>query len=356
MRQIAFKQKMEVIELYLNGLSTNEIAAKTGISKGAVVTILKDAREGKFPGLELKDRIDELHTLSMRLRKDGLDLEQARLGSVFLRRLLDMGIEPDKLREWIDFNLEISPIPPEGFIPAAMELFHIQKATGKSYAEIASEAKELSEHRQQLVTEVQNLKADEIRAEELKGEVDKAQKEVDRLMVEKNKLEDTLRSYVSFIEKRAEKLGISPDEFEARFKELVSLEEEIASNRGEKSRLAGEIEALSETREKLSSRMEKASADFERDITLIKETRDELVRIAEMKGRYEVEVGDMEWADEILPFLRYPDKVDDPDFKLVAAVVGCIDKWLPTHNLGFSWGVKWGDITKYVHTKRAQFR
>jgi len=30
MRQITFKAKMETIELYLEGLSTNEIVAKTG--------------------------------------------------------------------------------------------------------------------------------------------------------------------------------------------------------------------------------------------------------------------------------------------------------------------------------------
>jgi hypothetical protein len=98
MRQISFQQKMEAIELYLEGISTNDIVDKSQISKGAVVSILKDAREGKFPVLELKDRIDELHGLSVRLRKEALDLTQARLGFTFLRRLLDMDIEPDKLK------------------------------------------------------------------------------------------------------------------------------------------------------------------------------------------------------------------------------------------------------------------
>ncbi|MBW2118170.1 MAG: hypothetical protein JRH09_09675 [Deltaproteobacteria bacterium] len=59
MRQISFQQKMEVIEFYLEGLSTNEIVDKSQISKGAIISILKDAREGKFPVLELKNRIDE---------------------------------------------------------------------------------------------------------------------------------------------------------------------------------------------------------------------------------------------------------------------------------------------------------
>ena len=71
--------------------------------------------------------------------------------------------------------------------------------------------------------------------------------------------------------------------------------------RSEKNKLGGEIEALTERQEKLSSRMEKASSDFERDIKLIRQTRDELAKIAEMKGRYEKEVEDMEWAEQIIP-------------------------------------------------------
>ena len=356
MRPISFKQKMEVIEFYLEGLSTNEIVGKSQISKGAVVSILADAREGKFPALQLKDRIDELHALSVRLRKEALNLPQAELGFTFLKRLLGMDVEPDQLKEWADFCSEISPVPPEGFIPAAMELFHIERATGKSYGEVASEVKELSSQREKLVREVENLKADEIRTKELKGEVDKTQKEVNRLTVEKSKLESAVSSLDSFLQKRAEKLRISPDKLEARFNELVSLEEEIASKRSEKNMLEGEIEALSERHEKLSSSMERASADFKKDVKLIRETRNELAQIAEMKGKYAREVEDMEWAEQILPFLRYPDKVDDSDFKLASTVVGCIDKWLPTQNLGFPWQLKWGDITRHVQSKRAWFR
>ena len=79
------------------------------LSKGAVISILKDAREGNFPRLELRDRIDELHSLSVRLRKENLDLTQAKLGFAFFKRLLDMDIEPEKLEEWIQFCSEISP-------------------------------------------------------------------------------------------------------------------------------------------------------------------------------------------------------------------------------------------------------
>lgn len=356
MRQITFQAKMEALELYLLGLSTNEIVAKTSISKGAVISILKDAREGKFPYPGLKDRVDELHSLSLKLRKQGLDLTQAKLGFTFLRRLLDMGVEPERVKEWIQFCSEVSPTPAEGFIPAAMRLSQIEKETGKSYAEITAEVEELCGQREKLISEVGDLKAKETRARELKDEIEDSQKDIEKLRAKKDELETAVSSLDSFLEKRATKLGISIEELEARFTELIFLEEEIATKRSEKNKLEGEIEALNESREKLSSHMEKAFSNFERDIKLIREMRDELVQIAEMKGRYEREVKDMEWAEQILPFLRYPDKVDDHDFKLGSAVINCIDKWLPEQRLGFPWRVTWSDITRYVQSKRAQLR
>ena len=357
MRQITFGKKMEALELYLDGFSTNEIVTKTSISKGAVISILKDAREGKFPQLELKDRIDELHSLSLRLRKQGLDLAQAKLGFTFFRRLWDIDVEPDKVKEWIEFCSEISPSPPEGFIPAAMELFHIEKETGKGYSEIAAEAKELYSQREELTIEVGDLKAKEGRAKELKGEVEESQTIVNALRVEKDKLESMVGSLESFLQKRAEKLGISLDELEVRFKELISLEEEIATKRGEKNKLEGEIEALTERQEKLSSRVEKASSDFEKDIKLIRETGDELAKIAAMKGRYEKEMEYLEWAAKVLPFLSDPDKVSDEDFSLISIVINCVDKWIQTQP---EWryrfySLNWDEIKRHVQSKSTEF-
>lgn len=157
MRPIPFQAKMKVIELYLEGLSSNKIVAKTGISKGSVISILKDAREGKFPYFQLKDRINELHSLSVRLKKERLELPRAKVEFTFLKRLWDMNVKTDKVEEWVEFCSKISPTPPEGFIPAAMELLQIHKETGKSYAELASEVRELSKQREKLIGEIETL-------------------------------------------------------------------------------------------------------------------------------------------------------------------------------------------------------
>ena len=265
MRQLQFQAKMEVLDFYLQGLSADKVAERTGVSKGAVISIIKDARQGKYPQLELKGRIDELHNLAVRLRKENLDLAQARLGFSFLPRLLAMGIEPERLEEWIDFCSEISPAPPEGFIPAALELLRVEKETGLSYAGLASQVKELADKHWRLSDAIKDLETKEKRHGELKAEIDENEKRASELKAERRKLEAEVSSLNSFIEKRSQALGIPASELEIKLKELVNLDAEIADKQSERNRLQGEVESLNERHQRLSSQMERASADLERD-------------------------------------------------------------------------------------------
>ncbi len=94
MRELPYQTRMTVLDLYLQGLSADRVAEQSGVSKGAVISTIKDAREGKYPPLELKNMVDELHQMAVRLRKEGLDIAQTGLGFSFMRRLYDMGVEP----------------------------------------------------------------------------------------------------------------------------------------------------------------------------------------------------------------------------------------------------------------------
>lgn len=129
-----------------------------GIPEGLVVGIVKDARDGKFPRLDLRGRIDELHSLSSRLRKETLDLAQAKLAFTLLGMLWKLGVEPGRLKELIDFCARMSPDPPEGFVPVAMDLFQLAKETGKTYVQFAQEVKELQTQRERQVVEVGDLR------------------------------------------------------------------------------------------------------------------------------------------------------------------------------------------------------
>jgi len=355
MKQLPFETRMEVLDLYLQGLSGDKVSEKTGVSKGAVISIIKDAREGKYPQLEVKGRIDELHNLAVRLRKQNLDLTQARLGFSFLQRLLSLGVEPDRLEEWISFCSEMSPTPPQDFVPAAMELLKVEKETGLSYHELSSKVEKLAVEQQRLTDTIGDLESREKRSIEIKAEIGENEKRLGELSTERSKLQAEVSSLMSFIQKQSQALGILPGELEAKLGELVNLDEEIASKRSEYNRLQGEVEALSERHEKLSSQMEKASADFKRDIKLLKQVRQELVAVAEMKGRYHKEIENMEWAARVLSFLSDPDKVRDDDFSLISIVLNCMDKWIQLQpDWRFRWySLRWDEIKNYVVSKRA---
>ena len=137
------------------------------------------------------------------------------------------------------------------------------------------------------MVEVKDLQTQAAKAKELNSQMDESEKEVQKLRAQNEKLETNVNFLNKFLLKRAEELGISSDEFERKLGELVSLENEVTNRAKDKTRLEGEIQALTERQEKLSSRMEKASSDFQRDIKLIREMMDELAQIAETKGRYE---------------------------------------------------------------------
>ena len=355
MKQFPFQTKMEVLDVYLQGFSGDKVSEKTGVSKGAVVSIIKDAREGKYPQLELKGRIDELHNLAVRLRKQNLDLAQARLGFSFLQRLLGIGVEPERLEEWIAFCSEISPTPPDGFITAAMDLLKVKKETDLSYTDLVSQVRELAEERQKLTDTIGDLKVTERRSIELKAKIGENEKRLSELKIERSRLEAEVSSLNSFIRKRSQALGITPDELEVKLGELVNLDEEIASKHSEYNRLLGEIEALNERHQRLSSQMERASADFERDTNLLKQVRQQVAALAEMKGRYDKEIENMEWAAKVLPFLSDPDKVSDDDFSLISIVLNCVDKWIqlqPEWRLRW-YSLRWDEIKNYVVSKRA---
>jgi len=237
-----------------------------------------------------------------------------------------------------------------------VELLHIEKETGKGYSEIASEVKELYSQREKLTIEVGDLKAKEDRAKELKGEVEESKERVQKLRLQREQLEKDVNSLNSFLQKKAEGLGIPLNELRARLGELVSLEEEIANKGKERNRLEGEIEALTQTQEKLSSRVQKAFSDFEKDIKLIGETSDELAKIAAMKGRYEKETEHLEWAARVLPFLSDPGKVSDDDFSLISIVINCMDKWIQTQP---EWryrfySLNWDEIKRHVQSKTTE--
>ena len=124
---------------------------------------------------------------------------------------------------------------------------------------------------------------------------------------------------------------------------MATLEAEINERSRRRNVLDGEIEALTERKEKLSAHMEKASTDFARDVESMSKMRAELTRTAVQKGKYEERVRNTAWSTGMISFLINPKSETDPDFDRIDMVVRCLDKWIAQQKL-LAQGLKAGSL------------
>lgn len=92
---------MQVLKLYFKGYSYGGIVEKTGVSKGSVVNIVRELKEGRYPKLEsIMDVVNELRDLAVEIRKGSLEVSKASLGLKFYQRVKDV-VEPQTLDKYI---------------------------------------------------------------------------------------------------------------------------------------------------------------------------------------------------------------------------------------------------------------
>lgn len=94
MDKLSAKKKTTVIKLYLSGLSYDEIAVKTGVSKGTVANIVAELKAGAFPeAADAAEQIELLRELSLDLKHSGLSPGQCAVGLTVLNRVKECGLE-----------------------------------------------------------------------------------------------------------------------------------------------------------------------------------------------------------------------------------------------------------------------
>ena len=72
MEKLTTKKKLAVVRQYLSGMSYDEIAAKSGISKGTVANIVAELKGGGFPeAADAAEQIELLRELSLDLKHSG---------------------------------------------------------------------------------------------------------------------------------------------------------------------------------------------------------------------------------------------------------------------------------------------
>jgi len=141
MKELTEKKRLEILRLFLEGYSYDDISTKNDVAKGSVVNVVNDFRAGRFPAFsDVSDLVDTLRELSVELRRRGAGVPEAMLGLAFFFRLDEMGVKPPDVWTWADMCRELSPpqAPLEEFMSAALELFRLKQETGESYPSLVA--------------------------------------------------------------------------------------------------------------------------------------------------------------------------------------------------------------------------
>jgi predicted DNA-binding protein YlxM (UPF0122 family) len=132
MERLTAKKKLTVVRLYLSGLSYDEIAAKSGVSKGTVANIVAELRVGNSPEAgDVGDQIELLRDLSLDLRRLNLSPGQCAMGLILLNRINECGLDPADIDRW---PMILKSVPNQEdakeFVHLVYSIQEVQKRTG----------------------------------------------------------------------------------------------------------------------------------------------------------------------------------------------------------------------------------
>jgi transcriptional regulator with XRE-family HTH domain len=132
MHRLSAQKKLSVVRKYLSGLSYDEIAIKTGVSKGTVSNIVNELRAGTFPeAADAAEHIELLRDLSLDLKRAKLTPGQCAAGLIVLNRIRECGLEPADIDRWPMILRTIAgENEAQEFIRQVYSILEIQKRTG----------------------------------------------------------------------------------------------------------------------------------------------------------------------------------------------------------------------------------
>jgi len=259
MKELTEIKKIEILRLFLEGYSYDEIATKSDVAKGSVVNVVTDFKNGRFPTFtDATDMVDVLRELSVELRKKGVGVSEALLGIAFFSRLSEIGLTPDKVWLWADMCREISPAeaPVEQFTAAALEVFRLTRETGESYDSVVAKWSKLRAESESLGQEVENLSLE-------KKELETTQAALTEKCHKLKEEKDGLDRDIEELSTRCEALKKETSQLEASRqllnKEVTELDDKVMALRPEMEALEGlgfgkgELETLRVKLEEIAS-------------------------------------------------------------------------------------------------------
>jgi len=145
MEKLTTAKRLQIVKLYLSGLSYDEIAAKTGISKGTVANVVAELKAGNFPeAANVSELIETLRELSQDLRRLRLTPGQCAIGLTILNRINECGLDVGDIDRWpLILKLVGNEDEAQEFVRLVYSIQEVQKRTGLSLEALDNKAHEL---------------------------------------------------------------------------------------------------------------------------------------------------------------------------------------------------------------------
>jgi len=146
--KLSIRKQINIIRLYFSGLSYREIAAKAGVSVGAVTNVTADLKAGNYPEVgDVLDQVDLLKELAAEVRKSRLTVGEAVIGITIVNSVKELGLEPSDIPQHASLCKTLTPggIETQAFVKAAMEYRDVLERTGLSVDEMEKKVRSLEE-------------------------------------------------------------------------------------------------------------------------------------------------------------------------------------------------------------------
>lgn len=132
MEKLSAKKRLNIARHYLSGLSYDEIAVKSGVSKGTVANVVADLKAGRFPeATDVDEHIDLLRELSLELKRLNLTPGQCATGLAVFTRIGECGLDPADISRWpLILKSAGSEDKAREFVEMVYAIQDVQKRTG----------------------------------------------------------------------------------------------------------------------------------------------------------------------------------------------------------------------------------
>jgi len=145
MERLTAKKKLTVVRLYFSGLSYDEIAAKTGVSKGTVANVVAELKAGTIPeAADIVEQIDLLRDLSLDLKRSNLTPGQCAVGLILLTRISECGLDPADIERWpMILKAVRTEDDAKEFVQLIYSIQEVQQRSGLSIEALDNKVREL---------------------------------------------------------------------------------------------------------------------------------------------------------------------------------------------------------------------